>query len=131
MHISRIVAEFGPYPLGSLLPSQIRSWITCLQEEGLENSYIYALHARLAQIMNDAVHDGLLAKSPCSRRTSPHLAQQRVYVATTEQVWQLYDLFPERIRPAVLLGAFVGLRLAETCGLRPGDVDFMRGVVHP
>ena len=43
----------------------------------------------------------------------------RVEVATTEQVWQLYDLFPERIRPAVLLGAFVGLRLAETCGLRP------------
>lgn len=54
-----------------------------------------------------------------------------MYVATTEQVWQLYDLFPERIRPAVLLGAFVGLRLAETCGLRPGDVDFMRGIVHP
>ena len=131
VHISRIIAEFGPYPLGSLLPSQIRSWITRLHEEGLEDSYIYALHARLAQIMNDAVHDGLLAKSPCSRRTSPHLAQQRVYVATTEQVWQLYDLFPERIRPAVLLGAFVGLRLAETCGLRPGDVDFMHGIVYP
>jgi integrase len=131
VHISRIVAEFGLYPLGSLRPSQVRSWITRLQEEGLEDSYIYALHARLAQIMNDAVHDGLLAKSPCSRRTSPHLARQRVYVATTEQVWQLYDLFPERIRPAVLLGAFVGLRLAETCGLRPGDVDFMRGIVHP
>jgi integrase len=31
----------------------------------------------------------------------------------------------------VLLGAFVGLRLAETCGLRPEDVDFMRAVVHP
>jgi integrase len=102
-----------------------------LREERLEDSYIYALHARLAQIMNDAVHDGLLAKSPCSRRTSPHLAQQRVYVATTGQVWELYDLFPSRIRPAILLGAFVGLRLGETCGLRPGDVDFMRGIVHP
>src|SRR5215813_7732917 len=59
------------------------------------------------------------------------MAQQRVYVATTEQVWQLYDLFPERIRPAVLLGALVGLRLGETCGLRPEDVDFMRGIVYP
>jgi integrase len=131
VHIRRIVMEFGPYPLGGLRPSQIRTWIARLREEGLEASYIYALHARLAQIMNDAVHDGLLAKSPCSRRTSPHLAQQRVYVATTEQVWELYDLFPERTRLAVLLGAFVGLRLAETCGLRPEDVDFMRAVVHP
>jgi hypothetical protein len=63
--------------------------------------------------MTDAVHDGLIAKSPCSRRTSPGLGEQRVYVATTEQVWQLYELFPERMRLAVVLGAFVGLRLAE------------------
>jgi hypothetical protein len=31
----------------------------------------------------------------------------------------------------VLLGAFSGLRLAEACGLRVADVDFMRGVVSP
>jgi integrase len=31
----------------------------------------------------------------------------------------------------VLLGAFVGLRVAEACGLRVVDVDFMRGVVTP
>jgi hypothetical protein len=123
--------EFGAYPLGGIRPSQIRSWITGLGEEGLEASYIYALHGRLAQIMSDAVHDGLVAKSPCSRRTSPHIAQQRVYVATTEQVWELYELFPARIRLVVLLGAFIGLRLAEACGLRPEDIDFMRAVVHP
>jgi len=131
VHIRRIVAEFGAYPLGSLRPSQIRAWVAHLNEEGLEDSYIYALHGRLAQIMSDAVHDGLLAKSPCSRRTSPHLAEQRVYVATTDQVWELYDLFPDRMRLAVLLGALVGLRLGETCGLRVEDVDFMRGIVHP
>jgi integrase len=131
VHIRRIVMEFGPYSLGSLRPSQIRSWIARLRHEGLEASYIYALHSRLAQILSDAVHDGLLVKSPCSRRTSPQLGQQRVYVATTGQVWELYDLFPDRIRLAVLLGAFVGLRLAEACGLRPEDIDFLRGIVHP
>jgi integrase len=54
-----------------------------------------------------------------------------VYVATTEQVWQLYELFPERMRLAVVLGAFVGLRLSEACGLRVEDIDFLRGVVFP
>ncbi|GAA2038486.1 hypothetical protein GCM10009740_33430 [Terrabacter terrae] len=34
------------------------------------------------------------------------------------------------MRPAVLLGAFAGLRLAEAAALR-FDVDFMRGIVHP
>jgi integrase len=87
--------------------------------------------ARLAQIMTDAVHDGLIVKSPCSRRTAPSVGEQRVYVATTDQVWRLYDLFPERMRLAVILGAFVGLRLAEACGLRVEDIDFLRAVVHP
>jgi integrase len=31
----------------------------------------------------------------------------------------------------VLLGAFAGLRVAEACGLRVADVDFMRGVISP
>ncbi len=131
VHIRKIIQEFGPYPVGSLRPSQVRAWITRLREEGLKASYIYALHSRLAQIMSDAVHDGLIAKSPCSRRTSPGLGEQRVYVATTEQVWRLYELFPERMRLAVLLGAFVGLRLSEACGLRVEDIDFLHGIIHP
>ena len=57
--------------------------------------------------------------------------KQRAYVATTEQVWALHDAMPEHLRAAVLLGAFAGLRLAEACGLRVADVDFMRGVVSP
>ncbi|MER6343688.1 hypothetical protein ACWC10_00020 [Streptomyces sp. NPDC001595] len=83
-----------------------------MREEGLSASYVYACHRRLSQIMGDAVHDGLLAKSPCSRRTSPGQGAQRPYVATTAQVWALYDAFPERMRAAVLLGAFAGLRVS-------------------
>jgi integrase len=39
---------------------------------------------------------------------------------------------PARLRAAILVGAFAGMRTAEACGLRvPGDIDFMRGVVFP
>jgi integrase len=54
--------------------------------------------------------------------SEPHSAlprQQRVYVATTGQVWALYDLFPERVKLAVLLGAFVGLHLGRRAGCGP------------
>jgi integrase len=34
-------------------------------------------------------------------------------------------------RAAILLGAFAGLRIAEACGLRVADVDFMRGSIEP
>jgi len=38
---------------------------------------------------------------------------------------------PEHLRAAILLAAFAGVRVAESCGLRVADVDFMRGVIHP
>lgn len=64
-------------------------------------------------MMNDAVHDGLIPQTPCSRRTSPPQGKQRVFVPTTDEVFALADAVPEHLRPAVLLGAFAGLRISE------------------
>lgn len=130
-HVGLIRKAFGPLPLSGVRPSAVRSWCAQLKADGYEASYVYALHSRLSQVMGDAVHDGILAKNPCSRRTSPGAGKQKPYLATTEQVWALYDLFPEHLKPAILLGAFAGLRTAEACGLRVEHVDFMRGIVHP
>jgi integrase len=131
VHVAQIKAEFGAMPLSAVRPSHVRSWTSRLRAEQLSASYVYALHARLAQVFADAVHDGIAPRSPCSRRTSPGPGSQRAYVATTEQVWALHDAMPERLRAAILLGAFAGLRCAEACGLRVPDVDFMRGVIRP
>jgi len=131
VHLAQITAAFGALPLSALRPSAVRSWTSKLKADGFADSYVYALHSRLSQVMSDAVHDGILARNPCSRRTSPRAGVQRPYVATTAQVWSLHDAVPEHLRPAILLGAFVGLRTAEVVGLRVSDVDFMRGIVRP
>jgi integrase len=130
-HLKLIRAKFGDRKLSAIRPSEIRSWMSELQTEGRAPSYVYAIHARLSQLFSDAVHDGLLPKSPASRRTSPPAGKQRPYVATTEQVWALHDAMPDGLRPAVLLGAFAGLRVAEIAALRVSDVDFMRGIITP
>jgi integrase len=131
VHIARIRDGFDVMPLSAVRPSHVRSWTAQLAADGLAESYVYVLHSRLAQIFSDAVHDGLVPRSPCSRRTSPGAGRQRPYVATTEQIWQLHEALPEHLRAALLLGAFAGLRRGETCGLRVADVDFMRGIIHP
>lgn len=131
VHVARITEAFGDRELAAVRPSDVRSWTAGLKAGGSADSYVYALHSRLSQVMSDAVHDGLLARNPCSRRTSPGAGQQRPFVATTESVWSLHDAMPEHLAHAVLLGAFVGLRTAEVCGLRVADVDFMRGVITP
>ncbi|ONM47175.1 tyrosine-type recombinase/integrase [Nocardia donostiensis] len=130
-HIGRITAEFGKLPLSAVRPSMVKAWCAKMKAEPLADSYVYSLHSRLAQILGDAVHDGILARNPCSRRTSPPPGKQKVYVATTEQIWQIHDAMPKHLRVAILLGAFAGLRIAEVSQLQVADVDFIRGVVHP
>ena len=67
----------------------------------------------------------------CFQRTSSGAAQQRPYVATTEQMWALHDAMTEHLQPAILLGAFVGLRTAEVAGLRLAGVDLMGCMIRP
>lgn len=131
VHLRVIDKHLGAMLLADVKPSTVRSFMTTLKGEDYAESYVYAIHRRLSQIMADAVHDGILARNPCSRRTSPGAPDARPYVATTAQVWALHDAVPEAIRPAILLGAFAGLRVSEASGLRSADVDFMRGVVRP
>lgn len=131
VHAALIRATFSSRRLADVRPSEVKAWTAKLKADGYADSTVYAVHARLAQVYRDAVHDGIVPRSPCSRRTSPGMARQRPYVATTAQVWALHDAMPTHLRPAVLLGAFVGLRVAEACGLRTSDVDFARGIVTP
>jgi integrase len=131
VHVDKIKEAFGGRRLDSIRPSEIRAWTVDLKEEGHAPSYVAALHHRMAQIYSDAVHDGLVARSPLSRRTSPGQGRQRPDVASTAQIWALHDAMEPRYRAGLLLAAFAGLRLAEVCGLRVQDVDFLRGIVHP
>lgn len=71
--------------LGAVRSSHVKACTSRLRGEDAAPSYVYALHNRLAPIMSDAVHDGVLQRSPCSRRTSPGAAKQSAYVAITEQ----------------------------------------------
>lgn len=130
-HVAKIKAGLGDRRLAQLMPPRIKAWTTSLAEGGAEPSYVYALHWRLSQILTDAVADGLLARNPCSRRTAPPAGKQRAFIATTDQMWALHDAMPDHLRPTILLGAFAGLRVAEVCGLRVGDVDFLRAVITP
>ncbi|HCX85212.1 MAG TPA: site-specific integrase [Micrococcales bacterium] len=131
VHVKIIKAHFGSVPMSAIKPLDVRAWTVVLKREGRADSYIYAIYSRFSQIFTDAVHDGIVARNPCSRRTSPGMGKQRPYVATTRQVWALYDAVPPGVRPAILLGAHAGLRLAEASALRVTDVDFATGVVTP
>ena len=80
------------------------------RHEVAENLFllIHALGNLVAVVARDdddvagAVHDGIVARNPCSRRTSPGMGKQRPYVATTRQIWALYDSVPIGTRVTVV-----------------------------
>ncbi|MEW1708012.1 site-specific integrase [Microbacterium sp. NPDC089190] len=123
VHLKLIRAKFGTRQLRTIRAQDVKIWMAELAEK-YARSYVYAIHRRLAQVFTDAVHDGVIARSPVSRRTSPPTPTQRPYVATTAQVWSLYDALPGSYRNLVLLGAFAGLRAGEMAALTRADVDW-------
>jgi integrase len=122
---------FDTKRVSAIAPSDVKTWTKQLTEDGYAKSTIAALHSRLGQVLADAVQDGIIPRSPVSRRTSPGHGEQIAYVATTAQIWALHDALPENLRGIVLLGAFAGLRRNEIIALRVEDVDFMRGIITP
>ncbi len=131
VHLRHIRAAFGDYALADVKPSDVKRWTAGLKDAGLAPSTVYATYRRLAQVLGDAAHDGIIPRSPCGRKVAPAQGAQRPYVATTQQVWALHDAMPDHLRPAVLLGAFAGLRISEAAALRVSDVDFIGGAVRP
>ncbi|MFI6468728.1 tyrosine recombinase XerC [Streptomyces sp. NPDC050516] len=131
VHIARIRLEFGPLPLMAVDEMAVKRWLAKLRKEGRAQSYRFALHNRLSQILTDAVYAKKLSSNPCGKRTTPGAGKPRPYVATEAQLWALYELAGEKYRPAILLGAFAGLRTAEACGLRRQDVDLDARSITP
>lgn len=131
VHLARIRQEFGPLPLLAVDEMAVKRWMAKLRKEGLSQSYRFALHNRLSQVLEDAVYGKKLASNPCGKRTTPGGGKPRPYVATEVQLWDMYELAKEKYRLAFLLGAFAGLRVAEVCGLRVQDVDLDGRAITP
>jgi integrase len=123
--------EFARKPIRSIKPIHIQTWTAKLKAQGYEDSTGHVVYRRLAQILASAVQNDVLDRSPCSRQIAPRAGRQKVYVATRAQVDAVYAAFPQHLRPAILLGAFAGLRTAEAVGLRQEHVDLLRLCINP
>ena len=131
VHVARIKEGLGTVPIRGLKSIQVKAWCKELADQEYAPSYVYALYSRLSQIMIEAVDNDIAIKNPCTRKIAPPMGKQKPYVARPEMIWALLDAMPDHFQPAILLGAFSGLRIGEAVGCRIDDVDFMRAKVTP
>ena len=131
VQIARITDRIGSRRLRDLRPSDVQALVARMVDEGYAPNTVKITRDRLGSLCAAALDDGILARNPVTRATAVTPGGQRPYVATTDQVWGVYEAMPSHLRVAILLGAFAGLRVAEAAGLRVQDVDLAGGVIHP
>jgi hypothetical protein len=125
----RILPAFGNLPLGELDPSTIGRWKAAMVAEGLTARTVNTYLSLLGTILNAAVDDDYLARSPLLRKSGTgRTAATRNQPVPRREVWLLHDQLDRlaaaidpRYRALVLVAALTGMRWGELIALRWDD----------
>jgi integrase len=76
-------------------------------------------------ILSLAVDMGLISRSPMSKRlvSLPKRKEKRERFLHPDNALEMLEAAPPRLQCAIFLGAFLGLRRGEICGLKWSDID--------
>jgi len=128
----RILPTFGDIPLGELDPSTIGKWKGAMVAEGLTARTVNTYLSLLGTILNAAVDDDYLARSPLLRKSGAgRTAATRNQPGPRREVWlqreqldRLVEAIDPRSRALVLVVALTGMRWGELAALRWDDPRF-------
>lgn len=108
-------------PVAEVTTADVREWFGALDPE--KPTARARTYEAVSSMFSAAVDDGLLAQNPCRIRNASTVRRARAVVhLESGQVGILADNMPERLRAAVLLAAWCGLRLGEVFALDRGDL---------
>jgi integrase len=115
---SYVLPAFASMPLPDITRRDVQEWVNALAASGLAPATVrHAYRAVFKSVLNDAIDDGLLARSPCHCIELPAAAVPVIEPLTPAQIRTLADRIDPRYRAMVLLAAGCGLRWSEAAGL--------------
>jgi integrase len=128
----RMLPTLGNLPLGELDPSTIGQWKAAMVAEGLTPRTVNTYLSLLGTILNAAVDDDYLVRSPLLRKSGAgRTAATRNQPVPRREVWLLRDQLDRlaaaidpRYRALVLVAALTGMRWGELIALRWDDPRF-------
>lgn len=127
-----IDSPLGHRPVGQITKAEVERFVADLigSENGQGRGRTIAVYELLAKVFNAALREGVLNRSPLSGVQRPTRKTKRAVPLDPGTVEALAEAIDPRYRPAVLLGAYAGLRAGEIGGLRIQDVDFARARIQ-
>ncbi len=123
---SLVLPTFGELELRAIQPTDIREWVAELVEEDYAPTTVRKAYQLLAHVLDVAVEDGLLARTPCRSIPLPKARAVPQRFLSPVEVEQLAAAIDGRYRALVLVGAYAGLRFGEAAGMRLDRLDLLR-----
>jgi integrase len=130
-HIGKINKKMGHLPLEKITSVTVKEFINSELKSGRKASSTRIRVNVLEHALNFAVAHDLIAKNPCSVvKVSNNIEPTDKYF-TDEEVDKIFKAtYGKELFIPALLGILCGLRRAEICGLRWGDIDLKERVAH-
>jgi integrase len=114
---NHIVPMLGRRPMAALRRTDLSAFVVDLTHKQLATATVVTIYRVLAMILRSAVHDRLLAASPCYKIKLPGMPPRRLQALTAEQVGDLLEHAPPRDYAALALGVGTGMRQGEVLAL--------------
>lgn len=122
---TKLGPQWGRRPLSSIRPMEVQAWTHGLLEQGYSHSMIRQVHGLLSQVLESAVENGYLSKSPVQKLRLSKSEGGVTKEALHERALNLSQLAAlvkvaedEGYGHLVLFMASSGLRFGEVRGLR-------------
>jgi integrase len=122
-----VYPKLGGYELARLAPADVRGWYHALARR--HQATADDAYRVLRAVVNTAVADGQLAKSPCTVKGAGTVRSPERPVASVAEVAAAVEAVPDRYRAAVLLAAWCQLRRGEVLALQRRHVDLLHGTI--
>jgi integrase len=136
-----IDAAFGGYPLNKITREYIQAWVNRLTDAGKKPSTVRHAFWTVRMVLEQAVVDGRLLKSPAEYIKLPTetgtnggqvgVVVDRAQFLTPGQVSALVDATPWPYNVLVHVAAWAGLRAAELGGLTLANVELPEPSMNP
>jgi len=123
---SRVLPTLGRIPLGELRPSDVQDWVATLEADGLSPSRIRKAHVVLAQILDAAMRDQLIARNAARGVKLPRIVRREAAYLEPPVVEMIAAAMPENYQLLVRLLGTIGPRFGEAAALTRSSYDPLR-----
>ncbi|MEW5832325.1 MAG: tyrosine-type recombinase/integrase [Campylobacterota bacterium] len=120
-----VVPTFGSLSLDAISPSDLKAWLSRLQESGLSGKRIHTIRIVFQGILKDAVNDGLIPKNPFTGiKGFSRKALNDIHPFTLPEIEYILQNAQGKFKAFLTVAFFTGMRTGELIALKWPDINF-------